>query len=142
VGPAPSDSADDWSFRTLSAKKVFDATGDCDVMLDDNYVVHVLRKARPGPFANTILVGRSGTNDVCIAHSSISKLHARVRSTADGIWLSDAGSSNGTTLNGKKLAQGAEMPCSSGAHVLFGACGFQLFEPKHFHAILSRFRLI
>src|SRR4051812_26990229 len=100
VGPPPANEDNEWSFRTLSARTVRDADGVIEAVLDDTYLVLPLKKAQAGPFASTILVGRSRTNDVCVAHSSVSKLHARIR-VADGKhYLSDAGSSNGTSVNG------------------------------------------
>ena len=140
LGPQPSDEGDEWSFRTLSARKVLDVSREREVLLDDGYAVLVLRKARPGPFASTFLIGRAATNDVCITHSSISKLHARARQVGDQMVFSDADSSNGTTVNGRRLALAEERGCASGAALAFGACGFQLFEPLHLFDILSRFR--
>ena len=141
VGPRPAEEVDEWSFRTLSTRTLRDAAGKVEAVLDATFVVYALKKARPdGPFRNTILVGRSRTNDVCIAHSSVSKLHARVRINDNGAHLlSDAGSSNGTILDGEALPPDQERPLASGAHLRFGGCAVQLFEPERFVAMLARF---
>jgi hypothetical protein len=140
VGPPPADDANEWSFRTLSARTVRDASGNVEAVLDDTYVVHPLKKQRPGPFASTILVGRSRTNDVCVSHSSVSKLHARVRVADDGaLYLSDAGSSNGTQVNGAPLVPEKETRLDHGLQVRFGGCSFQVFEPSKFALLLRRF---
>ena len=141
VGPRPAEENDEWSFRTLSTRTLRDETGKVEAILDPMFVVYPLRKARPdGPFRNTILVGRSRTNDVCIAHSSVSKLHARIRiSDLGALFVSDAGSSNGTTLDGAALAADVERPISNGAHLNFGACAMQAFTPERFASILARF---
>lgn len=141
VGPAPTEETDEWSYRTLSTRTLRDAAGKVEAVLDATFVVYLLRKARPdGPFRNTILVGRSRTNDVCIAHSSVSKLHARIRISENGALLvSDAGSSNGTTLDGASLPPDVESPLASGAQLRIGACSMQLFEPERFASILTRF---
>ncbi|HZU96491.1 MAG TPA: FHA domain-containing protein [Planctomycetota bacterium] len=61
-------------------------------------------------FANMITVGRAGNNDIALEVSSVSKFHAYfTKDTQDGHWyLHDAGSSNGTWVDGEKLvsAQG------------------------------------
>lgn len=142
VGPSPvEDDRSEWSFRTLSSRKIRDTSGNVEAVLDGSYVVFVLKKAKPGPFANTILVGRSRANDVCVGHSSVSKLHARIRAGRDELLLSDAGSSNGTKIEGAPLAEGEERPIANGVHVTFGACTFQLFEPARFASLLARFKI-
>jgi hypothetical protein len=45
-------------------------------------------------------LGRSKTNTVRIAHIEVSEHHAAIVWHADGPWLEDAGSTNGTYLNG------------------------------------------
>ena len=76
---------------------------------------------------------------MCVVHSSVSKLHARVRLADDKLYLSDAGSSNGTSVNGEKLAEKAERVLEHGHLVRFGACNFQAFEPTRFVQLLARF---
>src|SRR6185369_1998852 len=54
----------------------------------------------PGP----ISVGRTPDNDVTIPESSISARHCIIRILGAQISISDAGSTNGTLINGVKLA--------------------------------------
>jgi two-component system cell cycle response regulator len=51
-------------------------------------------------------IGRDPSADLCIADQSISRKHARVTRTDAGVTLEDLGSSNGTSVNGKKLEPG------------------------------------
>ena len=139
VGPAPAEEGSEWSFRTLSARTVRDASGAVEAVLDETYLVHLLKKAKAGPFASTILIGRSRTNDVCVAHSSVSKLHARMRIDGGVLFLSDAGSSNGTYVGVDRLTNGEERRLSHATQVRFGGCGFQVFEPERFVALLRMF---
>ncbi|MCC7073039.1 MAG: FHA domain-containing protein [Deltaproteobacteria bacterium] len=141
VGPRPAEEGDEWSFRTLSTRTLRDAAGKIEAVLDATFVVYPLRKARPdGPFRSTILVGRSRTNDICIPHSSVSKLHARIRTDDRGaLFVSDAGSSNGTALEGSDLKADEERPLVSGLHLRFGACAVQVFDSERFVAMLLRF---
>lgn len=57
-------------------------------------------------FDNMVTIGRAGNNDVALEVSSVSKFHAYfTKDTADGHWwLHDAGSSNGTWVDGERLA--------------------------------------
>lgn len=140
VGPPIELGEDDWSFRTLSARSVRGETVDGDiVILRDSYAAYVLKKARPGPFADTVLIGRSSSNDVRLAHTSVSKLHARVRYGADGRpLLSDAGSSNGTRVQDRSIGE-EPVPLTSGDVVQLGSCTFRLLEPSQLYALVRKF---
>lgn len=51
-------------------------------------------------------IGRALDNDIVISDSSISRHHATLERTGNGTWfLRDAGSKNGTTVNGQKIRQ-------------------------------------
>jgi len=54
--------------------------------------------------AEPLTVGRDGENDVPLPGDSFaSAAHARFDPRADGVWLEDVGSTNGTYVNGVKL---------------------------------------
>ena len=85
------------------------------------------------------LIGRSGSNDICILHGSVSKLHARAVQKPDGSWrLSDAGSSNGTLVQGVALGDKEERALAPGMLVVIGACHFTVVDAARFHDILLR----
>ena len=48
-------------------------------------------------------IGRHPENDLCIPDSRLSREHVRIENYADNFYVSDSGSSNGTTLNGAPL---------------------------------------
>ena len=52
-----------------------------------------------------VVVGRAVTSDVPIYDPTISRKHAELRLTDDGVHVTDAGSSNGTFLNGARIAE-------------------------------------
>jgi hypothetical protein len=139
VGPKPPGGEDDWSFRTASLRTVRQKVGDSDVIVDEGFLVFPIKKTKTGPFATTVLVGRSASNDVAVPHSSVSKLHARISIKPDGLYLSDAGSSNGTVVNARKLRPSEEVKLASGDLILFGACPYVVLDAASLHAILQRF---
>ena len=54
----------------------------------------------------TLVVGRAVTSDVPIYDPTISRRHAEITLTDGGVRIKDLGSSNGTFLNGAKVADG------------------------------------
>jgi hypothetical protein len=144
VGHVP-DAGDEWSYRTgtvtssRGVRAVRDADGALEAMLDDGWSAFVVKKA-PGntTFLHTVLVGRASTNDVVLSHTSVSKLHARIQISRDGVVISDAGSSNGTIVNGDQLRSGEEVGLASGDLLRFGSVALQIFAPEQLHSILTR----
>ena len=53
--------------------------------------------------ADGLTIGRQPDNDVTIAHSSVSRHHARIAPVEGGYWIVDLGSRNGTQLNGERF---------------------------------------
>jgi predicted component of type VI protein secretion system len=73
------------------------------------FVVRAREGVKPGsqvefPFEQTrIVLGRGSAADVRIPHRTVSEFHATVQLHGDAWQLCDAGSTNGTKLNGKRL---------------------------------------
>ncbi len=122
-----------WSFATQAVRPI--DVGSAGSRLDGS-TVHPLRK-RGSTFAGTILVGRSSSNDVCIEDSTISKLHARIRLDTDGFWLEDAGSRNGTFVEGERVRT-EEAQVYPGDTVRFGTCSFMVQSTPRFLDLLAR----
>jgi hypothetical protein len=74
--------------------------------------------APPGP----VSVGRTSENDVVIPEFSISKRHCLFELAADGggMTIADAGSTNGTLLNGDALGGQAPVPLCGGEIITMG----------------------
>lgn len=121
VGEVNEDGPDGWAFHTSAM--VAPALSDSIMAgLDfERGVVYPLIK-RSATFPTVILVGRSSSNDVQIAHHSISKLHARIRIRGDVFEVEDAGSLNGTFAGETRLEAPATM--TVGDRVGFGTQDF------------------
>ena len=55
--------------------------------------------------SRTVYIGRDQQNDIALDDDYASTRHARLEPRRDGIWVSDAGSTNGTFVNGVKIEQ-------------------------------------
>lgn len=53
-----------------------------------------------------LLVGRDPTAQVIVDDPTVSRYHARLQLRADGLWVEDLGSSNGTLVNGVRVEGG------------------------------------
>ena len=89
-------------------------------------------------------VGRAPDSDVVIPDRSISRRHAFLKRGADGAWLIlDAGSSNGTTVNGASvLVRGAGRPTSlqPGNTIRLGALEFTFADARGVSEFASKLR--
>ena len=56
-----------------------------------------------GTFPNMITLGRTSNNDIVVPDVSISKFHAWFQRLGDRVEVGDAGSKNGTAVNGETL---------------------------------------
>jgi pSer/pThr/pTyr-binding forkhead associated (FHA) protein len=56
-----------------------------------------------------VTVGRGAGNDIALDDEFASTLHARVESRPDGVWLEDAGSTNGTAVNGVPIGEARKL---------------------------------
>ncbi|MFJ2114910.1 MULTISPECIES: DUF1707 and FHA domain-containing protein [unclassified Streptomyces] len=77
---------------------------------------------RPGPYP--LLIGRDPMNGLRLSHDTVSRLHAEL-SMRDGLWvLRDLGSTNGTTVNGRRVT--TTVVVRDGDLVSFGRMSFRL----------------
>ena len=78
------------------------------------------------PLLSTTSVGRDGGNDIVLDDTFISAEHATVSWNGNGWVLSDAGSTNGTRLNGKDVRR--PVAVKPGDTVEFGRIKFKLVQ--------------
>jgi pSer/pThr/pTyr-binding forkhead associated (FHA) protein len=80
---------------------------------------------------NRISIGRSGSNQLAIDDVSVSKMHAAIVADAEGnLSVADTGSTNGTFINGERIAYGKAVQIGEGVRVRFGSIDvvFDLIE--------------
>jgi predicted component of type VI protein secretion system len=70
-------------------------------------------------------VGRGEENSLAIADAKMSKQHFSIRYSADGYFISDCESKNGTWLNGKRLTKPAKL--AYGDRIIAGTTIFRFF---------------
>jgi predicted component of type VI protein secretion system len=74
---------------------------------------------RPG--GRRMGVGRVADNDLQLEHPSVSKIHASLVMNREGTLLvADTGSTNGTFINGRRIAYGEARQIEDGDVVSFG----------------------
>lgn len=106
--------------------------GGTDAFRIRHWVISV-KKPPAAPAQDRIFLGRSETNDICVPHKTISKLHAYfVRDPASPTkwFVVDTGSANGTKHNGLRIPPRAKVPIVDGDTICFGRCVFQWMTSK------------
>src|SRR6266550_480625 len=63
----------------------------------------VLPDGRRIPLADEVTIGRASGNTVQLTAQSVSRHHARISPSGDGITIEDAGSSSGTWVDGRRI---------------------------------------
>ena len=114
---------------TLEDDTVDEDYGDVDETLPSGKIdlsegveleVYPLVKKAGASFPDRITIGRTSNNDVVVADTSVSRLHAYVRRIGDVWSVADAGSKNGTWLRGEALEARKERPLPSRALLRIG----------------------
>jgi hypothetical protein len=73
------------------------------------------------PGGRRLSVGRGTDNDLCLNDTSVSKIHAALLMNREGtLMVSDTGSTNGTFINGRRIAYGEARQIEEGDVVSFG----------------------
>lgn len=74
----------------------------------------------PLTIGTVVTIGRSAASSVAIFSGDVSRNHATVTRLGDGCYLTDLGSTNGTTVNGDKVKDTIEL--KNGDRITFGGC--------------------
>jgi len=75
------------------------------------------------------IVGRRSDSGICLTTSSVSKQHASLEQRGESLWLCDLGSTNGTYINGEKVASCVEL--NDGDLVQFATVVFRVSSGRN-----------
>jgi len=102
-----------------------------DVFRIRHWVIAV-KKPPEAPAQDRVFLGRSETNDVCVPHKTVSKLHAYFQRDSQPLKWSviDTGSANGTKHNGLRVPPRAKVAILDGDTLVFGRCVFQWMSAR------------
>jgi pSer/pThr/pTyr-binding forkhead associated (FHA) protein len=83
------------------------------------------------PADGRITVGRTATNGLMLDDISVSKVHASIAISDAGLSVADTGSTNGTFINGERIAYGKAVAFDESDKVTFGTVevSFELSRP-------------
>ncbi len=82
--------------------------------------IYPLAKKAGAPFADRITVGRTANNDVVLKDITVSRFHVYFRHRDQQWTVCDAGSKNGTSLDGAPMEPRKELDLISGARLRIG----------------------
>jgi pSer/pThr/pTyr-binding forkhead associated (FHA) protein len=135
-----------WSFRTKTITSA--RISIANLMASEGIVVsnELLKydvlpvvKASGSPWRNRVSLGRARNNDIVLVDTSISKLHGHIAVAKDGtMTFTDAGSRNGTQVNGTKIASGETATVASGDKLTFGAVETLLLDAGAFYDFIAK----
>lgn len=93
---------------------------------------------KPGAsFPDRVTIGRTANNDIVLGEHSISRFHAYVRQDGQSWLFADAGSKNGSDLQGERLAPRKEKPLVSRALVRVGDIELTFYRAIDLYAVLG-----
>lgn len=121
----------EYQFRTQSGVNNLPAqTGEPMVVL--------VKKQAANAFQSRITVGRTTNNDVVLDDASVSRFHAWLEHDDTEWKVADAGSKNGTFLNGQKLKAKKLVPLTLESRLKFGDVPASFLSPKSLIALLKK----
>ena len=66
-------------------------------------------KGQRWALSHTLMMGRDATCEIVIQDRQVSRFHARLTPTREGVMLEDLGSKNGTYVRGERLSSAAPL---------------------------------
>lgn len=118
---------------TMITEDVLDQMRQASLLVGRVFLIQKGRGSTPGP----ITLGRTAVNDVCIPEYSISQRHCVLKIEPGGVSLADAASTNGTFVNGTKLAPQKALQLIDGIEVTLGRFVFVFHTPAGFRKLLA-----
>jgi hypothetical protein len=109
------------------------------LLVADRWFAIPFRKpvASESRYPKRISIGRSADKDIVLRHNTVSKFHAWFELAIEGTYhVADAGSRNGTRLNGRNVVAGP-MPIAPGDTLRFGSVEALVCSPSDLAAAIS-----
>lgn len=101
-------------------------------------MVVLVKKQAANAFQSRITVGRTSNNDVVLDDASVSRFHAWLEHQDDEWKVADAGSKNGTFLNGQRLKPKKLSTLTLDARLKFGDVPASFLSPRTFTDLLKK----
>lgn len=127
---------EEFRFQTLvtdaQAQRSAEERRSTDVFRIRHWIIPV-KKPEGMAGQDRIFLGRAESNDICVPHKTVSKLHgyfARDPGVTTRWFVVDTGSANGTKHNGMRLSARARAALVDGDTINFGRCVFQWMTAK------------
>ncbi len=95
-------------------------------------------KGAASAFPFGVTIGHAENNDVVLTHRQVSRFHAYIKEGPTGRALVDAESTNGTYLDGVRLAPTKATPLPGEARISFGGVEVTYLEPPQLAARLAQ----
>jgi hypothetical protein len=102
-------------------------------------MVFLLTKTRDNAFQRRVTVGRTSNNDLPVEDPSVSRFHAWFQREDDEAhwYVVDAGSKNGTKVNGKVLEKKKPHQLANGTRIRIGHVDLSFFDSHGFLKMLK-----
>lgn len=126
-----SDDDDDSQLRTQSGLSL-PAIGGGDPM------AVVIEKSADNAFKQRITIGRTANNDIVLDDTSVSRFHAWIEQQNMDWVLVDAGSRNGSTVAGRKVAAKTPIVLTNGTPLRIGSLTLTYYTSQGFLDLLHR----
>ncbi len=108
------------------------------ILAEPHFVVPLAKRSEEESFAYRISVGRARNTDIVLRDASISKFHAWFEQEEDGsLCVADAGSKNGTSLNGRNLQPREFTRLQEGDKIRFGNVNATVCAPETLWEVIN-----
>lgn len=135
--PAEGDEEQKRAFRT---RMMPHATTHALPRSADRLEVLPIRKRPGGIYPDNISVGRTRATDLNLSHPQVSKMHGFFDKDASGTWgFTDTGATNGTFVNGGRIAQKSRTELGERAQISFGSYECMFLTGKALRIFLMGF---